>query len=105
MRLKGKPDIEVPGRIETIIPAGRTRLPSAALGYGAGGATQTTAEDPEGRQTSEPFFEIVVVPELSAAHRLRPGQTMILRFESTSRPLIVQFWRALRQLFQRRFQV
>jgi putative peptide zinc metalloprotease protein len=105
MRVKGKPGIQVPGRVERIIPAGQTRLPSAALGYGAGGATQTNVEDPEGRQTAEPFFEIVVVPELSPAHRLRPGQTMILRFNSTPKPLIVQSWKALRQLFQRRFQV
>lgn len=104
IRIKGRPDIELTGRIETIIPSGHERLPSAALGYSAGGSTRTDLEDPTGRRAAEPFFEILVVPSFSDSIMLRPGQTMALRFETSPKPLLVQGWRTLLQLFQRRFQ-
>jgi putative peptide zinc metalloprotease protein len=107
IRVKGRPDIELVGRIETIVPAGQEELPSAALGYAAGGSTQVDLEDPSGRRAAEPFFEILVVPSLTdqRAGRVLPGQSMVLRFESFPKPLLVQGWRAMLQLFQRRFQV
>jgi putative peptide zinc metalloprotease protein len=105
IRLKGQPDVALDGRIETIIPSGQERLPSAALGYAAGGSTQTALDDPEGRQASEPFFEILVIPDIPTGTRLLPGQSMVLRFESVPKPLLVQAWKAVQQLFQRRFQV
>lgn len=105
IRVRGQPDMEVVGRIETIIPAGHERLPSAALGYAAGGSTQIDLKDPSGRQAAEPFFEILVVPFLQEADRLRPGQTVLLRFETSPKPLLVQGYRSLLQLFQRRFQI
>jgi putative peptide zinc metalloprotease protein len=105
MRVKDQPDIELAGQIERIIPAGQERLPSAALGYAAGGSTQIVLDDPSGRRTAEPFFEILVVPALREPARVRPGQTMVLRFETSPKPLLVQGWRTLLQLFQQRFQV
>ncbi len=105
IRVKGRPDIELAGRIETIIPAGQEKLPSAALGYAAGGSTRTDLDDPTGRQAAEPFFEILVVPSIPETMILRPGQTMALRFETSPKPLIIQGWRSLLQLFQKRFEV
>jgi putative peptide zinc metalloprotease protein len=105
IRVKGRPDIEMEGRIETIIPAGQERLPSAALGYAAGGSTQTDMEDPSGRRTAEPFFEILVAPSLPETGGVRPGQTMVLRFETSPKSLLAQGWRTLLQLFQQRFQL
>ena len=105
IRVKGRPDIELTGRVETIIPAGREQLPSAALGYAAGGSTRVDLKDPTGRRAAEPFFEILVVPSFPKTLTLRPGQTMSLRFETSSRPLLAQGWRSLRQLFQRRFEI
>ena len=105
IRVKGRPDIELAGLIDTIIPAGHDRLPSAALGYGAGGSTRIDLEDPTGRQAMEPFFEILVIPAIPDTVMLRPGQTMALRFETSPKPLLMQGWRSLQQLFQRRFQV
>ncbi len=104
IRVKGRPDIQFTGRIEKIIPAGQEQLPSAALGYAAGGSTRIDLEDPSGRRAAEPFFEILVIPSFPDTVTLRPGQTMSLRFETSSRPLVVQGWRTLRQLFQRRSQ-
>ena len=117
IRVKGRPDIELVGRIETIIPAGHEQLPSAALGYAAGGSTQIDLKDPSGRQAVEPFFEILVTPQIQDELQdglqdgiqdgtvMRPGQIMVLQFETSPKPLIVQAWRRLLQLFQRRFQV
>jgi len=105
IRVKGRPDIELAGRIETIIPSGQEKLPSAALGYAAGGSTRIDLEDPTGRQAAEPFFEILVVPSIPETMRLHPGQTMALRFETSPKPLITQGWRSLLQLFQKRFEI
>jgi putative peptide zinc metalloprotease protein len=105
IRVKGRPDIEMAGRIDTVIPAGQQRLPTAALGYTAGGATRIDVKDPSGRQTAEPFFEIVVRPAFAGAERVLPGQTMVLRFETVPKPLCVQIWRSLQQVFQKRFEV
>ena len=105
IRIKGKPELTLSGRIEKIIPAGQEKLPSAALGYSAGGSTRIDLEDPSGRLAAEPFFEIIVVPLLPESSRVRPGQTMNLMFETSPKPLLVQGWRSLLQVFQRRFQV
>ena len=105
IRVKGQPDLEVAGRIDKIIPAGQDRLPSAALGFAAGGATAIEVEDPDGRLTAEPFFEILVIPDVPESILLRPGQIMVLRFEASPKPLLEQGLRTLLQLFQKRFQV
>ena len=104
IRVNNRPDLEITGTIEKIIPAGQEQLPSAALGYTAGGATRIDLEDTTGRRAAEPFFEILVVPSLIPAVALRPGQTMALRFETSPKPLLVQGWRTLLQLFQKRYE-
>ena len=104
IRIKGRSDIELTGEIETIIPAGQQQLPSAALGYSAGGTMRIDLEDPSGRRTAEPFFEVLVVPAIPDTVTLRPGQTMALRFETSPKPLLVQGWRSLLQVFQRRLE-
>lgn len=103
LKVKNRPGIELNGRIEKIIPAGQEQLPSAALGYAAGGAMRTDTKDTSGRRAAVPFFEILVVPSDPSA-ALMPGQTMVLRFETSPKPLVVQGWRALLQLFQQRIQ-
>jgi putative peptide zinc metalloprotease protein len=103
IKVKNRPEIELNGRIEKIIPAGQEQLPSAALGFAAGGAMRTDVEDSTGRRAAVPFFEILVVPS-DPSVVLRPGQTMVLRFETSSKPLAVQGWRTLLQLFQQRIQ-
>jgi putative peptide zinc metalloprotease protein len=103
IKVKNSPGIELDGRIEKIIPAGQEELPSAALGYDAGGETRTDVKDSTGRRAAEPFFEILVVPSDPLA-ALRPGQTMVLRFDTSPKPLVVQGWRTLQQLFQGRIQ-
>jgi putative peptide zinc metalloprotease protein len=105
MKLRGRPAVELAGRIETILPAGHEKLPSEALGYTAGGAIQTDLTDPSGRQAVEHFFEVLVTPQVQEDIALRPGQIVVLRFETRPKPLLVMGWRSVRQLFQRRFQI
>jgi len=104
IRVKGQPDRSLRGHIESIIPAGQERLPSVALGFAGGGSIRTALDDPEGRQTAEPFFEILVAPEIPGNKRLMPGQSMVLRIDSFPKPMFVQVYKAFLQLFQRRFQ-
>jgi putative peptide zinc metalloprotease protein len=101
IRVKHRPDLELAGEIQKIIPAGQAQLPSAALGYAAGGRTRIDQTDASGRRAAEPFFEVLVAPFSANSVGLRPGQTMSLRFETSAKPLLVQVWRALLQLFQR----
>lgn len=113
IRMKGLPDPPMTGRIRQIIEAGREQLPSAALGYAAGGSIQTDPKDPRGRKATERFFEIHIVPDPVAdpdsAWRgrcpLLSGQRVVVRVEMPGRPLARQWYRSILQLVQRRFQI
>jgi len=100
LRVKGCPDSELKGRIKEIVPAGQDDLPSAALGYAAGGSVQTAPTDGKGTKTAERFFEIRIVPETSAG--LLCGQRVVVRAALPTKPLALQWWRGLLRLFQRR---
>ncbi len=105
VRLKGQPDMEFTGSFEKLPFSGKDRLPSAALGYAAGGAMQVTPDDRQGTKTSEKFFQIIVHPDKGSIVPLRSGQRVIVRFTMPPKPLAVQWWRSLRQLLQRRFGI
>ncbi|MFO7900668.1 MAG: hypothetical protein R6V58_16610 [Planctomycetota bacterium] len=103
LRVSGRPDSTREGRIVSVLPGGQTVLPSAALGYGAGGSVQTEADDPRGRAAAERFFELHVAPDRSAG--LRSGQRLVVRIDLPAKPLAVQWWRSILRLFQRRFRI
>jgi hypothetical protein len=104
MKVKGRPKVELSGQIEEIFPAGQKVLPSQALGYAVGGHMPTEIGDPKGLTAAENFFEVRVEPADNSV-RLFSGQRVIVRIEMPPRPLIFQWWRSLRQLFQRRFHI
>jgi len=61
--------------------------------------------DPDGRRTTEPFFEVRTPPatvhrRLSAPWPVRPNPG----FAFTPEPLLQQWLRKLRQLIQKRYQ-
>ncbi|HVX85843.1 MAG TPA: hypothetical protein VH253_13765 [Phycisphaerae bacterium] len=119
IRVKGRPDIVLSGRIKEIPTAGSTQLPSAALGYTLGGDINTSPEDRQGTKTVENFFEVRIddlqvvkaPPEVksayTAAHRLPlyPGQRVVVRFSFEKKPLASQVWTSLLQLFQKKFRM
>ena len=103
IRIKGRPDDQLSGVVEKTLPAGREQLPSAALGYAAGGAIQTALDDRRGTKAAERFFEIRIEP--GKERPLLSGQRVVVRFEAAAKPLLAQWYRALLQLIQRRFQI
>ncbi len=104
MRVKGRPDAELAGHIQEVFPAGKKVLPSQALGYTVGGSMPTEIDDPEGITAAENFFEVRIEPDDDSV-RLFSGQRVIVRIEMSPKPLIMQWYRLLRQLFQRRFYI
>jgi putative peptide zinc metalloprotease protein len=105
IRVKGRPDVMLTGRIEKIFPAGQELLPSEALGYTVGGSMPTVMQDPSGVRTAEKFFEIRIRPIPDSSVHLLSGQRVVARIQMPSKPLAAQWWRSLRQLFQRRFHI
>lgn len=88
-----------------IIPLERRQLPSAALGWAAGGDMAVAANDPEGRRTIEPFFELRAEVTARATAALRHGRSGKIRFDVPSEPLLQTWLRRLRQLVQTRYQL
>lgn len=105
IRVKGRPDKMLTGRIEKIFPAGQEVLPSEAMGYAVGGAMPTQRQDPYGRKTVEQFYEIRIRPDRDASVRLLTGQRVVARIQLRSKPLAAQWWLSVRQLFLRRFHI
>ncbi|MHC4986282.1 MAG: HlyD family secretion protein, partial [Planctomycetota bacterium] len=105
IRVRGRPDARFSGVIEDIPEAGRRRLPSAALGYAVGGQVAISPDDPEGTKAAEPFFEVWIRPDTPEDLRLLTGQRVIVRIELPGKPLGAQWWRAFRQMIQRRFHI
>jgi putative peptide zinc metalloprotease protein len=105
IRVKGRPDVMLTGRIEKIFPAGLEVLPSEALGYAVGGDMPTVAKDPSGKEAAEKFFEVRIRPNPDSSVHLLSGQRVVARIQMPSKPLAAQWWRSARQLFQRRFHI
>lgn len=105
IRVKKRPDVTFTGNIENIFPAGQEVLPSEALGYTAGGSMPTSVQDGRRTTAAERFFEVRIRPDKNDSRRLLTGQRVIARIRLSDRPLALQWWRSIRQLFQRRFHI
>lgn len=92
------------GRVR-IVPGDTRDLPSASLGWMAGGEIATVARDPGGRVAAESFFEVRAPLPDGAGVRLVHGRTGRMRFELPPEPLLQQGWRRLLQLLQRRYGI
>lgn len=103
MRVPGAPDLAFTGTITALPKAGTSDLPSEALGYIAGGSLEVTQNERGETEAAEPFFEVHVTPD--ADSDLRIGQRLTVRFTMPSRPLIVQWYRSVSELMQRRFKI
>lgn len=87
-----------------IIPFQQQQLPSAALGWKAGGAIAVSADDQQGLQTLEPYFRIDAVLESESSAVLNHGHSGQIRFDLPAEPLLSQLLRLARQFFQKRYQ-
>ena len=50
-------------------------------------------------------FELVVTPSGPGDSPLMPGQSVVVRFDLPRRPLLLQWWRSIRQMAQRRLRL
>ncbi|MBI1338205.1 MAG: hypothetical protein GC164_14770 [Phycisphaera sp.] len=105
LRVRGVPTEHFKGRIEKILRAGQTELPSAALGYRVGGNIAVSKDDRDGKTAVEPFTEVHIRPDPEAIKALRSGQRVVVRFDLGQRPLGVQWYRSILQTLQSRFRI
>ncbi|MEQ1862685.1 MAG: peptidase M50 [Chthoniobacteraceae bacterium] len=85
-----------------VIPAQQDILPSAALGWAAGGEVATSQHDRSGLKTAESFFELRAMIATPAAAALRHQRSGKIRLELRPEPLLAQWTRKLGQLLQKR---
>ncbi len=94
----------IPATIEREVPAASNQLPSRALGTMGGGSLAINPDDPDGLQTLEKVFQFDIrleeLPEISFV-----GGRVYAKFNHRKRPLAHHFYRSLRQLFLRKFNV
>ena len=105
IRVRGQAGITLRSRSFRVIPGDQRRLPTPALGWTGGGEIKVEDEQHDVATTTEPFFEVVAelpnTTEVSLLH-LRGG---VARFVLAPRPLALQWWRSLRQLLKKRYQI
>lgn len=109
IRVDGRPDILLNGRIFTHFPAGQDQLRWQQLSSAAGGQVATDAQDQHGQKAIEDFFEFIIqdiVPDNPAKHdaSLLVGQRVTVRFTLKPKPIAAQAWTALLRVIQKRFQ-
>jgi putative peptide zinc metalloprotease protein len=87
---------EVPGAVE--------RLPSTALGSAGGGEIPIEPWDKEGVKTLEKLFQFDIELPSTVDGKYIGGRVFV-RFDHGFEPLAFQWYRSLRLLFMRRFNV
>jgi putative peptide zinc metalloprotease protein len=101
-RYANRPAETVPIKLLREIPESRQRLPSPALGSLGGGEFTLHPEDTDGTRPLEAVFEL----RLQLQRPLeRLGERIIVHFEHPSLPLGWQWYRSLRQMFLKRFNL
>lgn len=88
-----------------LLPYQRRTLQTSALGWSGGGTVPVKQDDPEGVKTLEPYYEVLATVGTAAqpAHLIH-GVTGWLRVPIQSRPLLIRWYKAIRQLVQKRYQ-
>jgi len=87
---------EVPGAVE--------QLPSTVLGVAGGGEIAIDPRDAQGLKTLETLFQYDLELD-QMLDRVTMGGRAYVRFDHGSQPLAFQWYRSLRQMFLRRFNV
>lgn len=105
IRLKGRAGVNLEGHHLRVVPVQQERLPTASLGWSAGGDIEVAQDDEEGLRTVEPFFEVRMDLEPDDRVEFRHLRSGEVRFTLDPQPLLSQWWRELRQLVQKRYQI
>lgn len=105
IRLNGQAHISLKAGQLHVIPAEQRNLPSAALGWAAGGEVPISQNDPQGTQAAEPFFEVRTPISTAGEAALLHGRGGKIRFDLEPEPLLPRGIRRLRQLLQKRYQL
>ena len=87
------------------IPCERAKLPSAALGWRAGGVVPVSVKDDSGIEAAEPFFLIYAQLKQTPSVAFLHGRSGQIRFSLQPEPLLQQWIRKVRQLQQKRYQL
>jgi putative peptide zinc metalloprotease protein len=106
VRLWGDAGTPLPVSRWRVVPGSQNILPSAALGWAAGGEVPVAAsENPEGNKTAEPFFEVLGTLDASHGVALLDGRSGRISFQLPAEPLLPRWTRSLWQLLQKRYQI
>lgn len=105
VRLFGQAEKNIKVNDYTIIPFQSEKLPSAALGWYAGGEVAVSPTDKSGLKASEPFFLIHAMVDFTEGALFHQGKSGKLRFTMRPEPLLWQWLRKFRQLIQKRYQI
>lgn len=108
VRVKGRPDLEFQAQVQRVLPAGRTQLPSPALGLLAGGTIRQDMQSQQPDMAAEPYFQVDLVEPGEAGKAwptLLAGQRVVVRFALGKSPLGVQWYRTIRQVVQDRLEL
>ncbi len=105
VRIAGHAGTDIKATGYRIIPFEQKKLPSAALGWFGGGDIAVSSKDDTGTLAAESFFAIEADLPFGKDVAFYQGRAGKIRFTLEPEPLIVQGWRALRQLLQKRYRV
>lgn len=103
VRLHGQAGAGLEASRWKVVPGGQLRLPSAALGWAAGGEIPVSASEPD--RAVEPFFQVRAELPAAAVATLVHGRSGVIRFDLPAEPLLPRWLRRLGQLLQKRYQV
>jgi len=104
IRLVNQPEDIYPAIIKRQTPEASNKLPSAALSTTNGGKIQIDSNDSEQLTTQEKVFHIDL-EYTPKTNKPEIGQRVYVRFEHAAEPLAQQWYRSLRQVFLRQFNV
>jgi len=106
IRLYGDAGEKLPVTQWRIVPGGQHALPSAALGWSAGGEVPVAMdENSQGSKSAEPFFEVIGELNPQTKVELLDGRSGKVSFKLTAEPLLPRWTRSLWQLLQKRYQI
>ena len=104
VRMARRMDRTVPARVVRETPAGLERLPSTSLGSAGGGRLVTDPADRDQVKTFERTFQLdLELPLL--LNEVSVNERVYVRFNFQPEPLASQWYRSVRRLFMRRFDV